>query len=35
VLMLSRRRFWHQTIAVAAVLAAVALAWTLHPPRPI
>lgn len=35
VLVLSRRRFWHQVIAVAAMLAAAALAWTLHPPRPI
>lgn len=35
VLMLSRRRFWHQTIAVAAMLAAAAVAWSLHPPRPI
>ena len=35
VLVLSRRRFWHQTIAVAAMLAAAAVAWSLHPPRPI
>jgi hypothetical protein len=35
VVMLSRRRFWHQTIAVAAMLAAAALAWSLHPPRPL
>lgn len=35
VVMLSRRRFWHQTIAVAAMLATAALAWSLHPPRPL
>ena len=34
VLMLMRRRFWHQTIAVVAMLAAAAVAWSLHPPRP-
>lgn len=35
VLMLVHRRFWHQTIAVVAMLATAALAWSLHPPRPI
>jgi hypothetical protein len=32
VLMLARRRFWHQTIAVLAMLAAATVAWGLHPP---
>lgn len=35
VLILTRRRFWHQTIAVLAMLAAAVLAWTLHPPIPL
>lgn len=35
VLILSRRRFWHQVMAVAAMLAAAVVAWALHPPRPI
>ena len=35
VLMLSRRRFWHQAIAVTAMFATAALAWSLHPPRPL
>ena len=34
VLMLVRRRFWHQLIAVLAMLGALAVAWTLHPPIP-
>ena len=34
VLMLARRRFWHQAIAVVAMLATAAVAWTLHPPLP-
>ncbi len=33
VLILAQRRFWHQTIAVVAMLAAASVAWTLHPPR--
>ena len=35
VLMLARRRFWHQTIAVAVMLATAAFAWSLHPPGPL
>lgn len=35
VLILARRRFWHQAIAVVAMLAAAAVAWSLHPPLPI
>jgi hypothetical protein len=35
VLILSRRRFWHQTIAVVAMLATAAVAWSLHTPLPI
>jgi len=34
VLMLARRRVWHQLIAVLAMLGAVAVAWALHPPQP-
>jgi hypothetical protein len=30
--MLSRRRLWHQAIAVMAMLAAVVVAWMLRPP---
>lgn len=32
VLILARRRFWHQAIAVVAMLGAVAVARALHPP---
>jgi hypothetical protein len=32
VVMLSRRRLWHQAIAVMAMLAAVVVAWMLRPP---
>jgi hypothetical protein len=32
VAILARRRLWHQVIAVAAMLAAVVIAWTLRPP---
>jgi hypothetical protein len=35
VLMLARRRFWHQALTIVAMLAAATVAWTLHPPRPI
>jgi hypothetical protein len=34
VLLLVRRRFWHQLIAVLAMLGALAVAWSLHPPMP-
>jgi hypothetical protein len=34
VLILARRRFWHQLIAVLAMLGALTVAWTLHPPGP-
>ncbi len=34
VLLLSRRRVWHQVISVLAMLAALSIAWRLHPPLP-
>ena len=32
--MLARRRSWHQTIAVVAMIGTTALAWCLRPPMP-
>lgn len=35
VLALARRRVWHQFMAIAAMLGAAAVAWTLHPRIPL